>query len=164
MSSSVAKSKCDLPKRFQRCNRTRSSKRVHSSCTAKGNGACTAGVQGTCTITGLEPLIANYAGLLGLGGSSLIGLGGSSLLSALLRAACFVDLAASRKDQETQTNLDPPSGGPAAEGRKRKRRRRRDSRDRKRKKKEKRRKKDYCSSPTYSDYEPDNPLLRFKNK
>ena len=90
-------------------------------------------------------------------------LGSSSLLSALLRAACYADLSVQcRRDAQTQTNL-LPSSSPTGEPRKRKKKKRKLSRERKKKRKERRRRK-YCSSPSYSDYEPENPFLRLRTK
>ena len=80
-----------------------------------------------------------------------------SLLSVLLRAACQVDRASGQRDAATQTKLSFSS--PERKGRRRSRRK-----ERKKKKKKEKRKKKYCSSPSYSDYEPDNPFLRLRNK
>ena len=90
-------------------------------------------------------------------------LGSSGLLSALLRAACYADISTScKRDAQTQTNI-LPSSSPVREPRKRKKKKRKVSRDRKKRKRERRRKK-YCSSPSYSDYEPENPFLRLRTK
>ena len=106
----------------------------------------------------------------------------SPLLASLIRAACFIDLAASRREISTQTDscllkskskahhhhhLSPILSSlsrhreerePVRHHKKRKRKKE-ESKLRKKKKKEKR-KVHYCSSPSYSDFEPEDPILR----
>jgi len=91
----------------------------------------------------------------------------SPLLTSLIRAACYIDLATSRREIATQTDQTPiPTSSNKRRShhedkeevrRHKKRKRKKESKPRK-KKKEKR--KSYCASPSYSDYEPENPILR----
>ena len=103
----------------------------------------------------------------------------SPLLASLIRAACFIDLAASRREISTQTDscllkskthhhlspllssLSRHRDERSEERRQQKKRKRKkeESKPRKKKKKEKR-KVHYCSSPSYSDFEPEDPILR----
>ena len=142
MSSKLIKSKCDLPKSFQRsnfsCNRKKRSACTIPSCTCS-MGRCTAS---TNPCTGLDPM----ANLL--------------QLTALIRAASFLDLTV-KQDAATQTNQNISS----PERKRRKRKRRKGSRERKKKKrKREKRGRKHCASPSYSDYEPENPFLRNRNK
>ena len=97
----------------------------------------------------------------------------SPLLASLIRTACAIDLAASRRETSTQTescrakshqslfsslSRHREEREPARHEKKRKRKKE-GSRQRKRKK-EKRKKVHYCSSPSYSDFEPEDPILR----
>ena len=100
----------------------------------------------------------------------------SPLLASLIRTACAIDLAASRRETSTQTescrvkkakshqslfsslSRHREEREPARHEKKRKRKKE-GSRPRKRKK-EKRKKVHYCSSPSYSDFEPEDPILR----
>ena len=105
----------------------------------------------------------------------------SPLLASLIRAACFIDLAASnRREISTQTDsclLKSKSKSKAhhhpllsslsrhreerepVRHHKKRKRKKEESKLRKKKKKEKR-KVHYCSSPSYSDFEPEDPILR----
>ena len=105
----------------------------------------------------------------------------SPLLASLIRAACFIDLAASRREISTQTdscllkskskthhNLSPLLSSLSRHRddreeekrpHKKRKRKKEESKPRKKKKKEKR-KVHYCSSPSYSDFEPEDPILR----
>ena len=105
----------------------------------------------------------------------------SPLLASLIRAACFIDLAAGRREMSTQTDscllkskshnhhLSPLLSSLSRhreereEGRQHKKRKRKkdsESKVRKKKKKKEKRKVHYCSSPSYSDFEPEDPILR----
>jgi len=105
----------------------------------------------------------------------------SPLLTSLIRAACFIDLAAGRREMSTQTDscllkskshnhhLSPLLSSLSRhreereEGRQHKKRKRKkdsESKVRKKKKKKEKRKVHYCSSPSYSDFEPEDPILR----
>ena len=113
----------------------------------------------------------------------------SHLLTSLVRAACFIDLYSStpvqsrKKDAHTQTviNIDLSSSDasplqPTKENspeedckefdndrNTQSKKRIRNKENKSRKKKKGKKKKRYCSSPSYSDYEPENPILR-KNR
>ena len=69
--------------------------------------------------------------------------------SVISKLVCF------RHSSKSDTNSEKTGSS------KKKKKRRKESKHRK-KKKEKR--KHYCSSPSYSDYEPDNPLLKNKRR
>ena len=105
----------------------------------------------------------------------------SPLLASLIRAACFIDLAASRREISTQTDscllkskskahhhhLSPLLSSLSrhreereqVRQQKKRKRKKEESKPRKKRKKEKR-KVHYCSSPSYSDFEPEDPILR----
>ena len=97
----------------------------------------------------------------------------SPLLASLIRTACAIDLAASRRETSTQTEswrVEKAKSHQSLfsslsrhreerEHEKKRKRKKEGSRPRKRKK-EKRKKVHYCSSPSYSDFEPEDPILR----
>ena len=108
----------------------------------------------------------------------------SPLLASLIRAACFIDLAeaSNRREISTQTECScllkskskahhhhPPLSSlsrhceerePVRNQHKKGKRKKEESKPRKKKKKKEKRKVHYCSSPSYSDFEPEDPILR----
>jgi hypothetical protein len=130
--------------------------------------------------SGGEPLLHNLCSLLsrGAGPLSIPALPpslappatSSHLLTSLLRAACYIDLASGRRDSATQTDPPlPPSPDRRRsprrqedEGRGHHKKRKRKKEPKPRKRKKEKRRNSCCSSPSYSDYEPENPILRRK--
>ena len=109
--------------------------------------------------SGMDPLLDKLLPMLG-GQISTPLCSPSPLLSCLLRAAFALELASLRREASTQTDSCLASSPERRdEGRRHKKRKRKKESKPRKKKKEKRRK-SYCSSPSYSDFEPENPILR----
>ena len=180
------KSKCDLPKSFRRSNFSSGRRRDKLSRQRRPAHFFPAG-------PAADPLYSPDLALANLVQLSALVRAAGFYLPASLQPGGDV-AGVSTQNAATQTNVDISSCGAAngatasaaAGGRERKRRRRRDGSSasrgpKKRRKKEKRkrggkskrrrressrhrRRRKSCSSPTYSDYEPDNPFLRLRNK
>ena len=187
MSSKVMKSKCDLPKSFRRSNFSSGRRRDKLSRQRRPAHFFPAG-------PAADPLYSPDLALANLVQLSALVRAAGFYLPASLQPGGGGVAVVSTQNAATQTNVDISSCGAAngatasaaAGGRERKRRRRRDGSSasrgpKKRRKKEKRkrggkskrrrressrhrRRRKSCSSPTYSDYEPDNPFLRLRNK
>lgn len=187
MSSKVMKSKCDLPKSFRRSNFSSGRRRDKLSRQRRPAHFFPAG-------PAADPLYSPDLALANLVQLSALVRAAGFYLPASLQPGGGGVAGVSTQNAATQTNVDISSCGAAngatasaaAGGRERKRRRRRDGSSasrgpKKRRKKEKRkrggkskrrrressrhrRRRKSCSSPTYSDYEPDNPFLRLRNK